>query len=246
MKRMLWMLACAFCATIANQLQADDVYVVLRNGAKIEGVALKAESDGTLKLQLKAGGQSQIFKPGTYRYGYVPKPKAVKQLEEAHEGGKHDAILKVAGQIFEHYKFLGWGGHIAYIEGMSHIANKDYTKAKNAFERGRSYAAGHEDELAKGMVLVMLGLDQFDQVQAVIEKLKKSGDDETAAFAFNVQGRILAKQGKKKEAVLEFLKTLLLFRPNSVVRERNEAREQAVALMKEMNDARWKSIQEIN
>ena len=70
-------------------------------------------------------------------------------------------------------------------------------------------------------------------------------DNDTAAFAFNVRGQILNGQGKKKEAVLEYLKTLVLFKPGIAPRERQNARQQVVALLKEMNDARWQFFEKV-
>lgn len=225
---------------------AADCYVVKRNGSKVKGVSLKAESDGTLKLQMGKKGPTQSFKKGTYRYGYVSKPKEVASLEKAAKGGKHDLILKHAPQVFDRYKYLGWGDHISYLEGMAYIEKKQFRQAKTSFERGSNFRARHDEELLQGMVLALLGLKEIDKVKPMLAKMMKSADKDMAAFSFNVRGDILAQEGKKKEAVLEYLKTLLLFRPGSVERQRDKARTQAVVLLKEMKDSRWQEIQKID
>jgi hypothetical protein len=67
-----------------------------------------------------------------------------------------------------------------------------------------------------------------------------------AAFAFLSRGRILADGGKNKDAVLEYMKVLLFFEDGSAVREiREDARTRAIALLKTMNDGRWKQIEGI-
>jgi len=225
---------------------AADCYVVKRNGTKVKGVSVKAESDGTLKLQMEKNGPIQTFKKGTYRYGYVSRPKEVASLERAAEGGKHDLILKHAPQVFDRYKYLGWGDHISFLEGMAYIEKKQFGQAKTSFERGSNFRAKHSDELLQGMVLALLGLKEIDKAKPMLAKMMKSADRDMAAFSFNVQGDILAQEGKKKEAVLEYLKTLLLFRPGSVKRERSKAKTQAVALLKEMKDSRWQEIEKID
>ena len=51
------------------------------------------------------------------------------------------------------------------------------------------------------------------------------------------------EEGKKKEAVLEYLKTLLLFKPGTATEFRDEARTKAVALLKSMNDGRYQRFE---
>jgi len=228
-----------------NVQAARDCYVVRRSGQKVRGEALAAESDGTLQLKLGSSGPVQTFKPGTYLYGYIPKPKAVSDLERAFEGGSYDDVVKYAPAIFEKYKYLGWGDHVSYMEGMVYIDRKNYTQAQQAFERGSRFQAGHGEELVKGMVLALLGQKKIDEVQPMLERMMKAPDADAAAFAFNARGRILVQQGRKKEAVLEFLKALLLFRPGTAEREREDARKQVVALLEELKDPRWKEFEKL-
>ncbi|MBT3376687.1 MAG: tetratricopeptide repeat protein [Lentisphaerae bacterium] len=225
---------------------ASDCYVVKRNGSKVKGVSLKAETDGTLKLQMERNGPTQTFKKGSYRFGYVPRPKEVVSLEKAIDADKHDLVLKHAPQLFDRYKYLGWGDYISYLEGMAYIAKKQFSQAKTSLERGSNFRAKHEEELLQGMVLALLGLKDIDRAKPMLTKMMKSADRGMAAFSFNARGDILVQEGKKKEAVLEYLKTLLLFQPGSVDRERDKARTQAVALLKELKDSRWQEIQKID
>jgi len=221
-------------------------YVVKRGGQKIKGGALTASSDGTLMLQLGKGGPTQKFKKGTYEYGYIPKPKEVAALEAAYKAKKYDVLFKQAAPIFEKYKYLGWGDHVSYLEGMAHMARKQYSQARKVIERGERARGRHTDEIVKAKVLVLLGLDETQKVRPMLEKMMKAADDEAAAFAFNARGRLLAKEGKNKEAVLEHLKALLLFRPGgSAQEERQQASKLAVGLLKEMKDPRWQDVAKI-
>ena len=70
-----------------------------------------------------------------------------------------------------------------------------------------------------------------------------SKDDNIAAKAFNMRGEALLAQGQKKQAVLEYLKTLLLFDKKKVQAERAYAKKQAVAIMKELKDPRVGKIE---
>lgn len=247
------MIRCARFAAIAatsvvlHVYAADrDCYVVRRSGDKVKGVALEADGEGTLKLQMDAGGPVQTFKSGSYQYAYVPKPKKVAALEKASEEGKHDVVLKYAGAVFDEYKYLGWGDYVAYLEGTAHIEQGDCARALQCFERGQRHKARHEEELAKGVISAYLGLKEYEKVRPILSKLMGSSDTSMAAFGFNTRGDILAAEGQKKEAVLDYLKTLLLFKPGVAERERQRAKQQAVELLKGMNDARWQDVAKID
>jgi hypothetical protein len=245
--RLLWSLSLTFALGLTARA-AKDCYVVGRSGEKVRGERLTAEKDGTLKLQLSAGGPTQTFKPGAYAYAFVPKPEHVGNLEKAYLAGKYELVEKHGTAIFEKYKFLGWGDHISYLEGMVLIDRKDYAGAKRVFERGQKFQVKHGEELVKGMVLALLGLKETDQVKPMLDKMLKAADEQTAAFAFNVRGRILADEGKTKEAVLEYLKTVLLFKPGVAVadRERREAKQKVVALLEELKDPRAKEFEKLD
>ena len=224
---------------------AKECYVVQRSGERIKGAELTADSDGTLKLQIDQGGPVQTFKTGTYLYGFIPMPADVEQVDKAAQGAKPDVVLQQAPSLFEKYKYLGWGDHLAYLEAMVYIGRKQYDQAQKALDRGQRFKARHEDELIRGTILTMLGLKQTDQVKPLLDKMMKAEDDSAAAFAFNVRGSILVQDGKKKEAVLEYLKTLLLFKPGTLKAERDEARKAAAALLKEMGDPRAGEFEKI-
>ncbi len=245
MARFAWLVGGLALLIGLDVYAAKDAYVVLRSGEKVKGFALSASADGTLKLKLGNSGPVQTFKRGTYKYGFIAKPKEVKRLENAFDSGKYDTILKAAASIFEKYKYLGWGDHISYLEGMAQVERKKYADAKRTFERGQRYPARHTEELTKGFVKALIGLKEIAKAKPILAKMMKAADNETAAFAFNVRGMVLTQEGKQKEAVLEYLKTLLLFEPSEAGRERAEAKKQALALLKGMNDARWKDIEKI-
>lgn len=234
----------------ANWVGAEpqkDCYVIDKRGEKHEGTELKVTS-GAGDLELNVDGRVRLpFKAGSYRFAFVPKPEDVSNLEKAFEGGRQDAVAKVAGSIFDKYKFLGWGDFIAYLEGMSLIELDNPEDALQAFAKGRRYQAFHRDKLARGTVLALLDMDQADKAKPMLAKMIASPETEDAVFAFNARARLLEKEGKRREAVLEYLKVLLFFEDGSDVSDlRDRARERAVALMKEMNDGRWKRIQEID
>lgn len=220
----------------------DDCYYVLENGRKEKCDSIEVvNSAGDIKID----GKVTLKRGKQYRLAMVPKPKEVLALEKAYEGGKYDIAVKAGPKVMDMYKFLGWGDYIGYLEGMSRLELKQFSQALDVFKAAMQFSARYGDELTRGIVLAMLELKQTDQVKPLLEKMMKAPKPADAAFAFNVRGRMLSDEGKKKEAVLEYLKTLLLLDPDDVEQARNQAREQAVALLKEMNDPNWKRIEEL-
>ena len=224
--------------------QKKDCYVINRAGAKVSGVDIAAEPDGTLMLEMEQGGPKQTFKPGSYRFAYVPKPKLVGELERAYEAKKYDLVAQHGPGIFSKCKYLGWGDYVAYVEGMALLDSGKPELALDKFELGRKTPGKCSAEVAKGRIMALVALKRDEEAAAELEKLSQADDEDVAAFAFNARGQIMSRQGKKKDAVLQYLKTLLLFEPGDATRERDEARKQVVALLKEMNDPRAKDFEQ--
>jgi tetratricopeptide (TPR) repeat protein len=238
-------LAALFCLTaIPGRLLAQSCYVVDKSGNRIRGDALVANEAGD--LQLKIGEAVRTFKAGTYRYGYVPKPRQVDLLEKAFEQQRYDMVKEKAPEIFEAYKHLGWGGLVAYFEGQACLAEGKAAEALQKFEAGERFAGPHADAVSKGKASAYLELGRDKEAAELLAKLKAAAGDDVAAFAFLASGKLLQKDGRTKEAVLEYLKTVLLFAPGAGFDvERRQAKEAAVALLKEMGDPRYEQIAQI-
>lgn len=244
-KYLLTFLAVAF---VSLDVQAKGpCYVVKRDKRKLEGVKIFAKPNGDLLVQGDRSGKVKIpVKKANVLYAYTPKPTEVKNLEKAYAAGKLDYVLKNAPKAFETHKYLGWGDHIAYLQAMANIDRKKYAEAQMAVKKGEKHKTPfHEAELIRASVLSLLGMGNTDKAEPMLAKMMKVADDNTAAFAFNARAKILVKKGKKKEAVLEYLKTVLLFQPGTADRERKEAKKEVVALLNAMKDGRAKEIAKI-
>ncbi|NOY80016.1 MAG: hypothetical protein GXP31_03320 [Kiritimatiellaeota bacterium] len=230
-------------AALRLQAVPSGCWVIDRAGRRTVGAVLTAEPNGTLHLQLKRGGPTQTFKPGTYRYAYIPKPVAVAQLEQLAAAGKDAAVVQKAPALFKQFKFLGWGDHIAWLHGSALFRQGKAAEALKVFDLGKAYTVLHGVELLEGRVEALIALGRDDDARQELKTLAKSDDRAVAAFVFNARGKLLARQGKKKDAALEFLKTLLLFKPGEATGARKEARKQVVALLKELKDPRYKDFE---
>lgn len=199
-----------------------------------------ATADATGNLTLRVGGSTQTIRRGQYRYVVTPKPPEVVNLERAGEQGNHRAIIANAPGIFEKYRFLGWGGYIASIEAQAKLATNDAAGALSTLQAATSVevVGPHEDAVNKARISTLIALDRGDEAATLLQRLKASRDENLAAFAFLAEGKIMEGQGRRQEAILSYLKTVLLFREGAVETEKREARARVAALLDEMGDVR--------
>lgn len=229
---------------LAAAAPAKSCYIIDARGQKHEGVELRLTSPAG-DLELNVDGRARLpFKAGTYRAAMIPKPQEVAILEKASQEGQHDTVIKHAGALFDKFKFLGWGGPVAYLEGQAFLQTGKPQDALKAFSKGRQFPGEVGDDLTRGLVSALVDMKDTEQVLPMVNAMMASSRKQDAAFAFASRGRMLEHANKDKEAVLEYLKVLLFFEDSTAVSGvREEARGRAVALLKKMNDGRWKQIE---
>lgn len=223
---------CSWC-TVAQQC-----YVIDARGNKIPGNRLTADQNGNLSLQIEAGGPVTNFRAGAYQAAMSPKTRDIQSLEQLYADGKLDNVAAAADKLYPQYQYLGWGGTISYYAGMALLDKGNAGAALLLFDRGLGLKDAGTEALTKGKIQALLTLKKTAEAQALLDKLSVSNDPTIAVFTFNTRGKLLAAEGKKKEAVLQYLKTLLLFKPGALTKERDEARQAVVALLRSMGDPR--------
>ena len=115
-------------------------------------------------------------------------------------------------------------------------------EAYEVFLEGWKFRGDYADELKRGHLTCLVEKEEYDKAAPILDDMMTKMGKSDAAYAFNLKGRILAEQGKSKEAVLEYLKTLLFIPPDSNGKARNEAKKQAVALLRKLKDGRADDI----
>lgn len=241
-KKVQFLVLITFVSLFMSAYADEQPYVMESEDNKIEGEEISADDDGNIKLT-REGGASQTFRRGRYEYAFTPKPQEVEKLERALENENYDAILDEASDVFDKYKYLGWAAVIGAIESEAYLAEDEPDQALRTVEYSENFAHLNEERLKEVKVKALMAAGELEEAKEEVQELKKSGDDEVAAFAFNATGDILEKQGKQREAVLEYLKVLLVVAPQEDQRQHEIAREKAVSLMKELGDDRYKQFE---
>ena len=241
MKKTLLVVMIAFAAL---STYAQKCYVVKADGSQQKAIDIKVKNaNGDLNVLVKQGQQPILFSRNMYRYAVVPKPQQVDQLGSALLANKYDDVLAAAKQLYEAYKFLGWGDYIACCQAQAYLGKNNLDEANKALALAKRTPGPNKDDLIATEIKCLIKAGKYDKTEELLKNLMMSKDDTTAAIAFNMRGESYLAQGQKKQAVLEYLKTLLLFDKKKAPAERAYAKKQAVAIMKELKDPRVSKIE---
>ncbi len=237
-------LACAPLGAMAD----DESYVVSAQGERTAVSGLVADAAGTISYTT-ASGAKLSWRAGQYKEAHIPKPAEVGAMEAAAAQNRHDDVLGAAGRAYaKNYQFLGWGGRIASLEAAAYMAKDNASSALASCDRGLGVQprdSAMDGELYRIKVTALLKLKRDAEAQEVLKKMFTNADPKTAAYAFNTSASMLAAQGKKREAVLDYMKTLLLCDPREAPEARETAKEAVKALLRELKDPRANEIDKL-
>jgi predicted negative regulator of RcsB-dependent stress response len=222
----------------AQRSKKSPYYVVDRSGNVVYGSAITADPTGKISIKLD-GGASRSFASGQYRSAHAPTPKAVKEATGFMSQGNWDAALGKLDGAWRTNKYLGSAGAIARLRSTCFIKKGQAAEADKALSEGLRFEkdADAKTKLNAARAEVQIAQGNLDAAELTLTRIKGGlSDAETATFVFNTRGMLLNKKGKKRDAILQYLKTVLLY-PRAG-HTRREALTQVVAIMKELKDNR--------
>lgn len=231
---------------LAAVAQKGDCFVYKTDGTRQKGEKIEVTSEqGDITLHVDSRLKLP-FKRNEYRYVVTPRPRELDQLDQLMAQEKYQEVIKTMPALFAAYRFLGWGDYLIGVECEARLALKQVSEAKRVFSQAQAYAGANTDMLYRAQLLLLIEDKQFDKADEILNRMITSKQDKDAAFAFNMRGQVQLARGQKKQAVLEYLKTILVFDAKKVPKEREEAKRQAVAIMKELKDPRVAKIEALD
>ena len=243
MKNILFF-SCLFL-TICLLAQKQECYVINAMGQRQKAMAVKADSQGNLTVQID-DRLKVPYKAGSYKFAFIPKPKEINELEKLLSEEEYEELITASATVFDAYKYLGWADAIAALQYEAFLATGKPEKAHDVYQLALKFPHDNNLKIQRMHLMELVTQQQYDIIEQEAKKLILSKDDSLAAFAFNLRGLAYEAKGQKKEAVVEYLKTVLLFDgKGKTKRERDKARLKAIALMKELKDPRVTYIETI-
>jgi len=212
-------------------------FVINSAGTRIDGSAIQSTADGTVLLTTP-NSQTLTFRPGTYRQAFADKPKEMFQVEAMAKSGDLDGAAAILQRVKEQYKFLGWDQRASQMLARVELARKNFPAAVTEYE----VLFAVQPQLKKvpaeraNYMQALLGAGYIKETAALVDEDIASGSREAAARAQIVRGDMKAAAGQYEEALLDYLRTAILFKEQADVLP--EATYKTAVALKKLNDPR--------
>ncbi len=214
-------------------------FVINSAGSQIDGTAIRSAPDGTVSL-ITAQGRTLTFRAGTYRRAHTDKPKEMDQVESMVKTGNWNGAVVTLRQIQKQYRFLGWDLRASRMLVRIELAQKNYASAVEEYEK--LFAAQPQLKTVPAeranYMKALLGVGRIKETAVLVNEDIVSGSREAAARAQVIRGDMKAAAGQYNEALLDYMRTAILFSEQTVVLP--EATYKAAAALKKLNDPRAK------
>jgi predicted negative regulator of RcsB-dependent stress response len=214
---------------------------------KIVVDSITADTNGTLTY--KSSTFSQKIKPKDYIYARIPMPKEIINASKKLKAKQYKDAISGLKQAFIKYKYLGWDIFTLYytaysLDKMGKVDDalavlKEITKKPLDDEKLPNYFKAKKLE-----AVLFIASGKFDQAEEVLARIGEADDPSIFVFVNNSRGDILSKKGKKREALIMYLRTIM-FCTKENKKERPEALKKVIAILKEKKNSRFSDFEAI-
>lgn len=227
------------CVAVAVSLRAAP-YVINSAGSKVTGKAIRSESDGTVVLTT-LNGQELRFIPGSYRQAVADPPPEITDVKALVSRGDLSGAAERLRQVKTDYRYLGWDRRAGLMLARVELAQNRFEQALKEYEELFAVQPKLKERPAERerYMQALLGAGRIEKVAGMIDEDIASGSREAAARAQIVRGDMKAADGHVEEALLDYLRTALLFEDQTEVQP--EAIYKTAKALKERNDPRAKT-----
>ena len=219
----LWIVA----AMLALALPAAAAYVIRTDGQRVDGTDIRIKPDGEVVLTTAQGQLS--FTPAQYRQAVADKPAEFDKAVQLYTAQKYDECIQSLDGVITRLRGLYWDGMAGALIMQCQIAKGDgaaAVKTYNGMVAGNAKLA--EDADVQGAYRrALIAAKQFDRLEPLLNAAINSTMRRDAARAQMLRGDMYAAQNSLEAAVMDYLRTALLF--NDV---KDDSELQAEALLK--------------
>lgn len=203
----------------------------------MRGPLIRAKSDGSIILTTAAG--LRTFAKGQYRSAHADKPAGYDQARKQIADRQYDQAISTLEQIVKEYRYLDWDIKAQRVLAKAHLEKGDARAAINQYRKlfkMDSQASGAR----WGYYQALLQAGEYAILEQKLTPLIAEGSRSDAARAQIIRGDIKAARGDRKGAVLDYLRTVLLF--ESEKRRQPKALYKAGTALAAMRDERSKKM----
>ena len=226
----------AFLFFFAGLTQGEP-FVINSAGSKVSGVSIQSAADGTILLTT-LNGQTLTFSAESYQQAYADKPEEMAQVESFVQNGDLSEAVELLCDLKKRYRFLGWDHRAGLMLARIYLPLKRYADSVREYEELFIVQPDWQENPREraNYMQALLGAQRIEEVAAMIDEDIASGSREAAARAQVVRGDMKAAAGQQEEALLDYLRTTILFRAQIAVLP--EATYKTAVALKALNDPR--------
>jgi TolA-binding protein len=219
---------------------ADAAYVVTLQGARVEGSDIRARANGEIILTTPQG--TRTFYKGQYMRAVADKPASFDRARQLADQEKYDEAITLLEQIIKEYRYLEWDNQARAALPQVYAGKGDYVAAAKAYEDlfDAVPKSKESDELMWSYREVLLQAGQYSELEKELEDIIEDGARDAAARAQIMRGDIRKAQGQLEPAVLDYLRTMVLFEKQAEFQP--EATFKAAEVLEELRDRRSKDL----
>jgi outer membrane protein assembly factor BamD (BamD/ComL family) len=217
-------------------------FVVMPNGEKVPGTAIRALANGDINLTTDMGVRT--FPKGSYAKAVADKPAEYDQAVAALSAKKYeDAAQLLAGIVVSH-RNLEWDVQASKLLPQAMLGKGDAEGAVQAYEKLFLLAPAEKQnpDLAWGMRRAMLSAKQYAALIRQLDAVAAAGNRPEAARAQTMRGDIQLAQNNVELAALDYLRTAILFQDVRDPVLQGEACFKAAAALEQLRDPRAKDL----
>ncbi|MCZ7592525.1 MAG: hypothetical protein M5U15_10435 [Kiritimatiellae bacterium] len=198
---------------LAVQLSAwaQNPYVILPNGTRVDGTEIRARSDGTITLMTPQG--QVTYQRGQYQRAEAARPADFDRALRFAQARQYDEALTLLKKVIQEYRFLNWDNQARALAAQVELSKGDAAESVKSYEQlFQSAPDSRRDSAAMwGYMNALLGAKQFDKLDTQLGELIEKGTRTDAARAQVMRGDAKMAQGQVEPAVMDYLRSALLF-----------------------------------
>lgn len=210
--RLRLLLVAAFLMTASwISAYAQNPYVILSNGSRVDGTDIRARSDGTIILTTPQG--QVTYQKGQYQRAEAARPADFDRALQLAQQKNYDEALRLLEPVIQNYRFLNWDNQARALSAQIQSSKGDFAGAVTSYERLFQAAPDQRRENAVlwGYLSALLDAKQYDKLNPQLDDLIGKGSRADAARAQVVRGDAKMAQGQVEGAVMDYLRSALLF-----------------------------------
>ncbi len=217
-------------------------YVVMPDGRRFEGTAIRATATGDINLTTPQG--IRTFAKGQYAKAVADEPAEYKQALAAEKAKQYPQAEKLLSDIVTKYRGLSWDVEASKVLGRVLIAKGDATAAVAAYDKlfVLSPEEKKNSETQWAYRNALLAAKQYAGLARQLDAVAASGPRPEAARAQIMRGDIRLAQNDVEGACMDYLRTAVLFTDVKDPAIQGEACFKAAQTLEQMRDPRAKEL----